>query len=98
MMDSTWPKTSLSDFKSTPFTKQHIGCRYPDIILMDFRMPLRCIVVAEHGQRPFNFDTWKIEWHKDHRLLLVFRCIRSRFTHDGRYFTARVHRARRPPF
>jgi hypothetical protein len=65
VMQTTWPHPSLHDLEATTFSQDDLRPRNSDIVEENFAVTLRCVVVAEHGQRSLDSDPWGICWNED---------------------------------
>ena len=97
MVDAPWAEPPLGDFEAAALAEQHVAGRHPDIVVMDFSMAMRRVVVTEHVERTDDLDARRIQRYEDHRLLPVPLGRGIGLAHDDGYLAGGSHRARRPP-
>ena len=72
------PQTALRDFEAAPFAEQQIFRRHAHVLELDFHVPVRRVVIAEHRERTLDRDALRIERHEDLALLRVLGAIADR--------------------
>ena len=97
VMDASRAKTSLGNFKSTPFTQKHVRCGHAHVLELDLAMPVRCIVVSHDGEHAMHGDTRRVRRHQDHRLLFIGFRVRIVLRHEDDDLAARIADPRCPP-
>ncbi len=98
VVDASRPEAALGDLEAAAFAKQHVGRRNADIVEDDFRVAVRCVVIAEHGQHADDFHARRVQRHEDLRLLFVLLGAEVRLAHHNGDLAMTVADARRPPF
>ncbi len=71
VVNAARPKTPLRDFETASLAEQQILGRHAYIHEIDFGVPVRRVIVAEHGQRAQHLDARRFHRHQDHGLLAV---------------------------
>ncbi len=85
------PEAALGNFKAATFTQQHIADRHAYIVVFDFRMTVRRMVIAEYRQRTDDLHARSIQRYENHGLLLVTLRFRIRLAHNNRNFAGGGH-------
>ncbi len=92
------PETALRDFEAPAFAQQQIFRRHTYVYEIDFCVPVRRVIVAEHRQGAQDFDAGGFHGHQNHGLLAVAARLRIGLAHENQDFAARIAGARGPPF
>ena len=91
MMDASGAEPSLGNLEAAAFAEQDVRCRHAHVFEQDLAVPMRCIAVAEDGQRSLDRDARRIGGHEDHRLLTMdIFTIRIGFAHKNEQPAART--------
>jgi hypothetical protein len=85
--------------KASPPTKHEVGQRNANIVIDDFSVSFRCIVVPINVHGPDVFDAWVIGRHQYYGLLeILILVVWVRLSHDNMKLAARIACSRDPPF
>ena len=60
------PEAALGDLETTALTQQQVLHRHPHVLVMDFSVAVRCMVIAEHRQRTNHLHARGIQRHQNH--------------------------------
>ena len=90
-------KATLGDFEAATFTQQDVGNRDAHIVVFDFGMTVRGVVVTEHVQVANDLHAGGVQRHQNHALLQVLRRVGVGLAHDDGDLAVFVHRSGGPP-
>lgn len=98
-MYPSWTQSALDDFKAAAFAKDDVGSRDANVVEVDLRVAVGCVVVAVDREDPLDGDAGEAGGNEDDGLLPVGVWVRGiAFTHDNVDFTSGVAGAAAPPF
>ena len=63
MMQAAGPEAALRDLEAAPLAENHVFDRNAHAFERDFAMPVRCVVVPEHGERPYDAHAGRLDRH-----------------------------------
>ena len=84
VMDTARPKAALGNLEPPALAQQDVAHRHPHVFVVNLRMAMGSVVIAEHRKGANHFHARRIQRHQNHRLLLVLLGLRVGLAHhDG---------------
>ena len=92
------PKTTLNNFKASAPSKHNVIKRNADVVVDDFAMTFRGVIVTKYGHRSNDLDTRSIRGYENNTLLFIMIFIvRVTFAHHEMDFCSWISCAADPP-
>jgi hypothetical protein len=99
VVDTARAETTLNDFETAAFTKDHVASGNADVLKCNVAVTVGCVVEAHDGQHAVHGDTGNVVGDEDDGLLLVLvTIVWVGLAEDDEDLAARVTNARGPPF